>query len=254
MAGLPWFELDVDFHESPKVRALASRLREPLADAYIARVYAYCYRHARDRFDPEVAAETIEEAARWKGRRSVLFDALFAVEVLKREAGKVVVHGVADRLAPHLAKREADAERQRRRRTKAAVSIGRPPGVTPDVTRDNHPDVTRESRRDKDKDRDKDRSVTVIQPATVVGSGLAGEVESFRAQLEARLGVPVLSVGKDPDSVAAFFASQLAAVGPSALIEECCDLARRSTSGTPSSLRWFVGWLRRLPVPQEANA
>jgi hypothetical protein len=136
MAGLPWFELDVDFHEDPKVRALASRLREPLADAYVARVSAYCYRHARDRFDPEVAAETLEEAARWKGRRGVLFDALFAVDVLEREAGKVVVHGVRDRLAPHLAKRESDAERQRRRRNKAAAAIGRPPRVTPDVTRD----------------------------------------------------------------------------------------------------------------------
>jgi hypothetical protein len=140
MAGLPWFELDVDFHESPKVRALATRLREPLADAYVARVYAYCYRHARDRFDPEVASETLEEAARWKGRRGVLFDALFAADILERVAGKVVVHGVEERLGPHLAKRLTDAERQRRRRSKATASIGRPPCVTPDVTRDVTPD------------------------------------------------------------------------------------------------------------------
>ena len=156
MAGLPWFELDVDFHEDPKIRALASRLREPLADAYVARVYAYCYRHARDRFDPEVACETLEEAARWKGRRGTLFDALFAVSVLEREAGKVVVHGVAERLAPHLAKRQVDAERQRRRRHKVAESIGRPTVVTRDVTRDVPGDVTRESRRDKDRDKDRD--------------------------------------------------------------------------------------------------
>lgn len=182
MAGLPWFELDVDFHEDPKVRALASRLREPLADAYVARLYAYCYRHARDRFAPDVAAETIEEACRWRGRRGVLFDALFAVEVLEREGGKVVVHGVAERLAPHLAKRLTDATRQRRRREKAAAAIGRPPGVTPDVTRDDHRDVTRESRRDKDRDKDKDTFVSTIasvqpQIVSVITGGAGGGIK-----------------------------------------------------------------------------
>lgn len=152
MAGLPWFEMDVDFHDSPKIEALASRLREPLADAYVARVYAYCYRHARDRFDPEVAQGTIESAARWKGRRGNLFDALMSVGVLEREAGRIVVHGVAERLGPHLAKREADAERQRRRRDKVAESVGRHASVTRDVT----PDVTRESRSNKDKNKNKD--------------------------------------------------------------------------------------------------
>jgi hypothetical protein len=136
MGGLPWFELDVEFSENPKIRTLASRLREPLADAYVARIYAYCYSHAVERFDPSAAPEIIEDAARWRGRRGFLFDALMAVGVLEREAGKVVVHGVAERLGPHLAKREADAERQRNRRAKAATSIGRPKIVTPDVPRD----------------------------------------------------------------------------------------------------------------------
>lgn len=153
MAGLPWFELDTDFHDDPKIRGLATRLREPLADSYVSRLYAYCYKHAVDRFDPEIAAETIEEVCRWRGRRVVLFDALFQAEILERDAGKVVVHGVRARLAPHLAKRQSDAERQQRRRDKVAKSFGR----TPDVTRDVTQDVTRESRRDKNKDRDKDR-------------------------------------------------------------------------------------------------
>lgn len=154
MAGLPWFELDVGFHEDPKVKALVARLREPLADAYVARVYAYCYRHARDRFDPHDAAVTLEDAAGWRGRRGALFDALFAVGVLERDAGKVVVHGVAERLGPHLAKRIQDADRQRKRRAKATSSIGRPPDVTRDDHQDEARDDQRESRGDKDKDRD----------------------------------------------------------------------------------------------------
>jgi len=147
MAGLPWFELDTDFADNPKIRALAVRLREPLADAYVARLYAYCYRHARDRFDAEVASDTVEDAVRWRGRRGTLFEALFRADILERDAGRVIVHGVKDRLGPHLSKRLGDAERQRRRRDRVAESIGRSGDVTHDVTR--------ESRGNKDKDKDK---------------------------------------------------------------------------------------------------
>lgn len=155
MAGLPWFQLDTDFADSPKVVALAARLREPLADAYVARLYAYCYRHARDRFDAEVAEETIEVAVRWRGRRGTLTDALHAVGVLEREAGKVVVHGVKERLAPHLAKRLADAARQRKHREAAPESRVSHAGVTVDVTRDVTPVVTRESRSEREIEREK---------------------------------------------------------------------------------------------------
>lgn len=150
MAGLPWFEMDVGFHDSPKVKALSARLREPLADAYVARIYAYCYRHAKERFDPHDAAVTLEDAAVWRGRRGALVDTLFAVGILERDGAKVVVHGVADRLGPHIAKRLADAKRQRDRRTKVATSIGRHADRPRDVARDD----LRESRGDKDKDRD----------------------------------------------------------------------------------------------------
>jgi hypothetical protein len=162
MAGLEWFELDVDFHDDPKIRALASRLRQPLADAYVSRLYAYAYKHATDRFDPSVASDTIEDACGWKGRRGVLFDALFAVEVLEREGGKVVVHGVAARLGPHLAHRQAATERQRRRRDKAAKFIGQDARVTRDVTPSvtaQNASVTRESQPDRDRDSNKIGSV-----------------------------------------------------------------------------------------------
>ena len=119
MAGLTWFELDVDFHDDPKIKALCSRLRNPCADSYVSRLYAYCYKHATDRFPPESASDSIEDICRWKGRRGFLFDALFAVEVLERD-GKVVVHGVRDRLAPHIAKREADRIRIAEKRDKVA--------------------------------------------------------------------------------------------------------------------------------------
>jgi hypothetical protein len=149
MAGLPWFELDTDYHDSPKVEALKSRLRNPEADAFPSRLYAYCYRHAQDRFDPEVAPHTIEAAAKWRGRRGFLFDALFAVGILEREAGKVVVHGVSERLAPHLAKREADRTRIAEKRDKAAAALRRN-GDVAQVSQRHRGDVA--GNRDRDKD------------------------------------------------------------------------------------------------------
>lgn len=86
--------------------------------------------------------------------------------------------------------------------------------------------------------------------------GLAGEDEwlgDFRRKLATRLGLDALDIGKDRASVLAFFRSQIAAVGDEALLIECCDLAAKSTSGTPSTLAWFVGWLQRLPLPLEAT-
>lgn len=145
-----WFEHDVDLHDDPKVKALCTRLREPLADAYVTRVYGYCYKYVLDRFDPESARENIEDAARWKGRRGVLFDALFACGFLEREGQKIVVHGVADRLAPHVARKAASKERQRKHREKVAAEKAKRAGVTlpvtPSVTRDVTSDVTPESR------------------------------------------------------------------------------------------------------------
>lgn len=153
MAGLPWFEMDVDFHEHPKARALQAALKEPLADAYLARLWAYCYRHATDRFPEDSAALVIEEAARWKGKPGVLFEALLKSRSLDRDGTEVVVHGVKERLAPHLAKRERDAENARLRRDGVARTSRRRRGDT-EATPHEHPgDVA----GDKDKDRDKDK-------------------------------------------------------------------------------------------------
>jgi len=247
MAGLPWFELDVDFHESPKVRALASRLREPLADAYVARVYAYCYRHARDRFDPEVACETLEEAARWRGRRGTLFDALFAIGVLEREAGRVVVHGVADRLAPHIAQRTAAAKRQRKRRENAALSIDRHAPVTRDVPRDVprdvERDVTRESRRDTDTDTDKDKKLASAEQIRPLAVHLEGQCPALADALRR---TPLVV---DPGKRAVLWGEADAivrAVGVEAVLACWLDAADRRGQGDRVPLSYLVHPMRDL--------
>jgi hypothetical protein len=237
MAGLTWFELDTDFHDSPKVKALCSRLRQPLADSYVSRLYAYCYRHATDRFPPESAPDTIEDIARWKGRRGVLFDALFAVEVLERDAGRVVVHGVAERLGPHLAKKLGDAERQKRHREKVTASIGRNAGSNGPVTRD----VTRESQgnQDKDIDRDKDQEVSETASQSEAPPWLAG----VRAKLAQEFGrSEPLGIGKDPARVVASFARWVEAVGEDFTVSDCARVAR-DKNAVPANLAWWPGWL-----------
>jgi hypothetical protein len=76
----------------------------------------------------------------------------------------------------------------------------------------------------------------------------------FRETLGERLKLPEpVGIGKDPDSVIAFFQAQREAVGDEPLLTECCDLAAKSTTGVPTTLSWFVGWLKKLPVPKAVN-
>jgi hypothetical protein len=75
------------------------------------------------------------------------------------------------------------------------------------------------------------------------------DLGSFRRALASRLGVGSVSVGRDRVRILAAFRSQLAMVGEESLLDECSDLARKSTTGVPTSLAWFVPWLERLPDP-----
>lgn len=122
MAGLPWFELDVDFHEHPKTMALQVLLKNPCAEAYVSRVWAYCYRQAVDRFSGPAAVVMVEHAARWKGRAGLLVEAMVETGFLDRDGDVLVAHGVRERLGPHLEHREKSAERQRRRRDNIRTS------------------------------------------------------------------------------------------------------------------------------------
>jgi hypothetical protein len=82
--------------------------------------------------------------------------------------------------------------------------------------------------------------------------GQADELDGFRARLGAALGFGgALPVGNSP-VVERLFRQQLALVGPESLLIECRDLAAKSTTGTPGTLSWFVGWLNRLSAPSEA--
>lgn len=171
MAGLTWFELDIDFPDHPKSARLAVLLKNPVAFGWPVRLWGYCYRHATDRFRAPGADEQVEQACGWRGRPGLLVEALLEVGYLERDGEDLVAHGVEERLAPHLAKRAADAERARQRRAEAAASLERrgDVGATPARrTRDVR------SNRNRNKDRDDPTNGSVQPPIVSVVSGGAG--------------------------------------------------------------------------------
>jgi hypothetical protein len=93
---------------------------------------------------------------------------------------------------------------------------------------------------------------SVLSQPSQPDGGQADELDEFRLRLGAALGYPeALPLGKSP-LVEHLFREQLAIVGPESLLLECRDLAAKSTTGTPGTLSWFVGWLNRLPAPSES--
>ena len=86
-------------------------------------------------------------------------------------------------------------------------------------------------------------------PQRQAGRANRSTLVHFRTELGLRLGYEqMLPVGRDEDRVLDAFERQLEAVTEDQLLVECMDLARKSTTGTPGSLAWFVPWLERLPL------
>jgi hypothetical protein len=126
MAGLPWIELDTDMPEHPKALRMAVMLKEPLAFAYVVRLFCYCGRsNVEGLFEGTEAADTIEAVVGWKGKPGRFVEAALAVGHLDRTPHGFEVHGWLDRAGPHVAKRARDAERMRNRRAKASEGIGK---------------------------------------------------------------------------------------------------------------------------------
>jgi hypothetical protein len=138
---------------------------------------------------------------------------------------------------------EGEAERKRKYRaqlqnngaTSPKSSPKRPKAVVPSV-----PTL------DKDQDKDLDQDPDGQGP-----SGQSGDLLSLRTALTRSLGLPeLITIAKPSEtaSVVAFFEEQLRHVTPESLLADCLLFAAKSTNGTPSSLKWFQGWISKLPT------
>jgi hypothetical protein len=144
----------------------------------------------------------------------------------------------------HTAEGEAERKRNYRDRkknnanAKGASSPKRPKVVVPSVP-------TTDKDLDSDEDKDLDN-----QPAAQ--KSLAGEsllLRSLRERLTADLNLPSI-IHAGSSETQAFMQSQIDAVGLECLITDCRKCADLSKAGVPSSLNFFPGWLKRLPLPK----
>jgi hypothetical protein len=151
------------------------------------------------------------------------------------------------------AEREKEQSRERVRRfrnRKRTNVLALPCNVTETVTGNGE---TGEREREREKERERKKDPPCASQSEQNGpAGSSDNLLAFRTSLAAALGIPgPIKVAKREEAqrVAEFFEAQLASVPASALVADCVELARRSTTGTPSSLAWFKPWIECLPVP-----
>jgi hypothetical protein len=102
------------------------------------------------------------------------------------------------------------------------------------------------------------------QPRARARDGGGGLADTRLLELRTQLGLGLrldgpLGIGTtrsmDEDAVVAFFEAEITDAGfEEDVAKECCDLAQKSTTGTPTTLAWFIGWLQKLPRRRPALA
>lgn len=119
--SLPWFRVDVDLVDHPKVDALCDRLGDPLAGWYVIRLWAWTMRYAaRGRLAPG-ARLSVERACGWRGESGALWAALLDTGWIEpADADGHLVHDWAEHNGAAVAKAEKDAERKREARAARA--------------------------------------------------------------------------------------------------------------------------------------
>lgn len=122
-AGLPWIPLHVSFPTSRKSIALGVALRNPLAWAYVVRLWTWAATHAGDGLieGPDAVA-VIEHAAGWTDSPGSLVEAmsLAHIRLLDPTSAGFRIHDWDEHCAPHIQKRDKDKERMRNYRRKIA--------------------------------------------------------------------------------------------------------------------------------------
>jgi hypothetical protein len=135
--SLPWFRVDNDMVDHPKVDALADRLKDPNALAYVVRLWAWTMRYAaRGRLaggagtaragSVDGARLSVERACAWRGPAGELWSALVDTGWIDvAPDGSAEVHDWDEHQGAAVAKAEKDANRKRDDRKRRADGAGR---------------------------------------------------------------------------------------------------------------------------------
>ncbi len=112
-----WITVETDFPDHPKVSELCALLKEPLAEAYLVRIWCWAGRVAQDGSLRGASAGTsLEQAARWRGVSGELVAALVASGWLDRTPDGFCLHDWEQYAGKYLKKAAAERDRWHRRK------------------------------------------------------------------------------------------------------------------------------------------
>lgn len=115
-----WYRTDSAYHRHPKMLALKSELQQPLADAYVSRLWSWTQVYAPDgRFSAELVG-ALEMELGWTGSAGSLAAALEKTGWLDRVDDHFEVHDWPDFQNFLVKKSRKDADKKRKRRERAA--------------------------------------------------------------------------------------------------------------------------------------
>ncbi len=119
MSGLPWFRVDVDLTDHPKVHALEAIVGDA-ALSYVVRLWSWTMRYAARGRLADGARTALEAACRWRGKSGELVAALIITGFLDEVNGGLEVHDWWLSQGKVVEKAEKDALRKRERRADGA--------------------------------------------------------------------------------------------------------------------------------------
>lgn len=150
--SLPWIKVYADLPEHPKSLDLADFLNEPLAFAYIVRLWCWCSRFAQD---GRVPRNRVEHAAKWSGKKGMFLQAAIASGFLEEppdDPDHVVAHDWTVAQRAHLDKMERDRERQSQKRRETIAGESRDGRAT--VAESSHDGRALDRDREREEDRE----------------------------------------------------------------------------------------------------
>lgn len=119
-----WFRVNADVVDHPKTLALRAELQEPLADAYVTRLWSWAHRYAPTGRINGAHTAQLETVLGWRGPAQALVGALEKTGWLERDLDSFQVHDWHDHQGVYVEKanRDADLKRKQRRQNGARTA------------------------------------------------------------------------------------------------------------------------------------
>ena len=119
--GYSWYRVDSAFARHPKTLRLKAELNEPLADAYLNRLWSWAQLYAPSGRFLSALAPQLEADMGWTGLSGSLAAALEKTGWLDRVGDEFEVHDWADFQGFHVKKSKKDADKKRKRRERMSA-------------------------------------------------------------------------------------------------------------------------------------